>query len=101
MSPNLVFTCTDNHIHTIFPKNQIFKPVSLLIHHEIIYVTDDYSNEVWVMSTSGETIATFGGEHLKGPEGITMDKAGFVYVTSDHSKIVIFLEELLKCLVAN
>ena len=45
---------------------------------------------VWVMNTSGEVIATFGNGHLKNPEGITIDKAGFVHVTSHHSKIIVF-----------
>ena len=85
-----VFTCTDNHICTIFPKNQIFKPVSLLMHHENLYVADDHNHKVWVMNTSGETITTFGGEYLYKPEGIAIDKAGFVYVTCDQSKIVVF-----------
>ena len=42
------------------------------------------------MNTSGEIIATFGGEHLSTPEGITVDKDGFMYVTSHFSKIVVF-----------
>ena len=85
-----VFTCTEHHIRTIAPKNQIFHPVSLLMHDENMYVTDSHNHKVWVMNTSGETIATFGGGHLRYPEGITMDKAGFVYVTSHYSKILVF-----------
>ena len=42
------------------------------------------------MSTTGEAIATFGGGILRNPEGITMDKDGFVYVTSHYSKIFVF-----------
>ena len=55
-----------------------------------IYVTDYGNDCVYVMNTSGEVIATFGSGYLRRPEGITMDKAGFVYVTSDSSKIVVF-----------
>ena len=57
------------------------------MHNENIYVTDANNHKVWVMNTSGEVLATFGVRRL---EGITMDKAGFVYVASDYSKIVVF-----------
>ena len=86
-----VFTCTERHIRSI--ENQrvdIFQPVSLLLHNENIYVTDGHNHQVWVMNTSGEIITTFGGGYLEDPEGITVDKAGFVYVTSHYSKIVAF-----------
>ena len=90
-----VFTCTERHTRFIIPGNQrdnvtFFRPVSLLMHNENIYVTDCNSNKVWVMNTSGVIIATFGEGHLSKPEGITMDKAGFVYVTSHYSKIIVF-----------
>ena len=45
---------------------------------------------VHVMSTSGEIMVTFGDGYLRHPEGITIDKVGFVYVTSHASKIVVF-----------
>ena len=48
------------------------------MHDEKLYVTDDYNHKVWVMNTSGETIATFGDGVLRSLEGITMDKDGFV-----------------------
>ena len=88
-----VFTCTERHIRNIIPGNQridTFQPVSLVVHNENIYVTDANNHRVWVMNTSGETIATFGDGHLSSPEGITIDKIGFVYVTSHYSKIVMF-----------
>ena len=56
-----------------------------------MYVTDDGNHKVQVIDTeSREFIAKFGNEYLYQPEGITIDKDGFVYVTSDSSKIVIF-----------
>ena len=86
-----VFTCTEYHIRSInHPGVHTFRPVSLLMHDESLYVTDDLNHKVWVMSTSGEVIATFGDGILRSPEGITMDKDGFVYVTSSYSKIVVF-----------
>ena len=85
-----VFTHTEQHIRSIGNIIQRFQPVSLLIHNEILYVTDGYNHKVWVMNTSGDIITTFGDGYLYYPEGITMDKDGFVYVTSHYSKIVVF-----------
>jgi DNA-binding beta-propeller fold protein YncE len=72
------------------PKVNLFIPVSLIMHDGNMYVTDRYNHKVWVMSTSGEVITTFGDGILREPEGITMDKAGFVYVTSAKKDIVVF-----------
>ena len=56
-----------------------------------MYVTDEGSDEVRVMNiTSGELVTKFGSGYLYGPEGITIDKDGYVYVTSHFSKLVIF-----------
>ena len=88
-----VFTCTERYIRIIIPSALLintFQPVNLLIHDGNMYVTNCYNHKVWVMNTSGDIIATFGEGHLSAPEGITMDKAGFVYVTSHCSKIVVF-----------
>ena len=43
-----------------------------------------------MIATSGEVIATFGDGILDSPEDITMDKDGYVYVTSHLSKIIVF-----------
>ena len=89
-----VFTFTEDHVHNIecSSANAIgtFRPISLLMHDEKLYVTDDGNHNVWVINTSGETITTFGDGILRNPEGITMDKDGFVYVTSHYSKIFVF-----------
>ncbi len=90
-----VFTPAQCHIRVIIPGNQTvginaFRPVSLFVHDENIYVTDANNHKVWVVNTSGQVVATFGGGFLRRPEGITIDRAGFVYVTSDHSKIIKF-----------
>ena len=78
------------HIHTI-RGDAAFQPVSLFMHGSHMYVTDDGNHEVRVMNIeSREFIAKFGSEYLYNPEGITIDKDGFVYVTSHSSKIVIF-----------
>ena len=85
-----VFTSTECHMLSIGYHIVGFQPVSLLMHSESIYVTDHGNHCVYVMNTSGETIATFGDGHLRHPEGIAMNKDGFVYVTSHASKIVMF-----------
>ena len=88
-----VFTCTERHVRNIILANRridIFQPINLLMYNENLYVTDANNHKVWVMNTSGEIIATFGYGYLSSPEGITVDKAGYVYVTSHYSKIVMF-----------
>ena len=76
-----VFTPAEWHIRIIIPGNQFsfgvseFRPVSLLMHNENIYVTDANNH---------------GNGFLRRPEGIIIDRAGFIYVTSDHFKIVKF-----------
>ena len=80
----------ERHIRTI-SGDQKFKPVSLYMHKSYMYVTDEGNHEVRVISIkSGEVLAKFGRGYLNHPEGITIDKDGFVYVTSEYSKIVVF-----------
>ena len=88
-----VFTQNERHILTIASQKQTsvkFDPVRLLIYKDHMYVTDYFNHYVVVMSLTGEIVAKFGGEFLHEPEGITVDNDGFVYVTSHHSKIVVF-----------
>jgi tripartite motif-containing protein 2/3/tripartite motif-containing protein 71 len=81
---------SERHIHTI-QGDETFKPVSLFIHGNHMYVTDCGHHEVRVIDTeSREFISKFGNGYLSKPEGITIDKDGFVYVTSHYSKIIIF-----------
>ena len=86
-----VFSCSEYHIRNINRARVIvFRPISLLVHDEKLYVTDPGNHKVWIISTSGETISTLGDGMLRSPEGITMDKDGFVYITSHFSKIFVF-----------
>ena len=81
---------SEHHIYTI-KEDAVFRPVSLFTHGNHMYVTDAGHNEVRVIDTeSREFISKFGNGYLHKPEGITIDEDGFVYVTSHHSKIVIF-----------
>ena len=80
----------ERHIHTI-QGDAVFRPVSLFTYGNHMYVTDTGHHEVRVIDTeSREFISKFGNEYLYRPEGITIDRDGFVYVTSHRSKIVIF-----------
>ena len=81
---------SERHIHTI-KGDAVFKPVSLFTHGNHMYVTDGSHHEVRVIDTeSREFISKFGNEYLLKPEGVTIDRDGFVYVTSHHSRIVVF-----------
>ena len=77
------------HLYNIEHKN-LGTPTGLLIHYDHIYVTDYHNRRVTVMTQAGEFVTIFGSEHVKFPEGIAIDENGFLYVTSDHSKIVVF-----------
>ena len=80
----------ERHIHTI-KGDAAFLPVSLFIHGTHMYVTDAGNHEVRVVDVElREFVTKFGSKYLCDPEGITIDKDGFVYVTSHLSKIVIF-----------
>ena len=86
-----VFTSDEFHLYTIDLKHQnLCNPVGLLIHYDHIYTTDYHNDRVLVMKLSGDIVTTFGKEYLKFPEGITVDEDGFLYITSDHSKIIVF-----------
>ena len=90
-----VLTPNERHIRTIGSQKHSmlpFKldPVRILIHKNHAYITDYFNHCVLVMTMTGEIVATFGGESLHEPEGITIDKDDFVYVTSHHSKIFVF-----------
>ena len=102
LTGNIYVTETKNHRIQVFSPHRechiqtikgyaTFQPVSLFIHGNHMYVTDDGHHEVGIIDTeSREFISKFGSEYLYNPEGITIDRDGFVYVTSHFSKIVIF-----------
>ena len=72
-------------------RNQPFdRPLSLVIHEELMYITECPSHRVSVMTTLGELVARFGEGYLQKPEGIAIDDDGYVYVTSHRSKILVF-----------
>ena len=89
-----MFTHDDQHICAIgnqtIGNSKLNSPVGICIHNDYIYVTDYYNHRVVVMNQKGEVATIFGAGHLKKPECIAINQHGFVYVTSNHSKIVIF-----------
>ena len=99
---NIYVVCNGSHYIEVFsPGEHLFtiggthgksftRPVSLVIFKELLYVTEFEGHCVSVLSTTGDYIAHFGGGHLQNPEGIAIDEDGFVYVTSRHSKVVVF-----------
>ena len=85
-----VFESSESHISTIGSTAIKFRPVSILIQNNQLYITDQLNGCILVTTLVGEIVAMVGGGHLSNPEGITIDEDGYVYVTSQHSKIVVF-----------
>ena len=71
-------------------ENPLFYPVSLVFYRELMYITELGGHRVSVITPSGELVARFGEGYLEKPEGIAIDEDGYVYVTSDKSKILMF-----------
>jgi len=66
-------------------------PNWIYVDEEFVYVTDYRSRYVSVFNVSGEFIHRFGADILGHPEGIVVDKDGFVYVAdSDKCKVFVF-----------
>ena len=58
---------------------------------DYIYVTDFATNSVNVFQTPGKFLTRFGGDVLHGPQGVVVDKDGFVYVSDAYNhRIVVF-----------
>ena len=83
------FSSKECPLYAIEHKN-LSTPTGLLLHDDHLYVTDYHNHRVMVITLAGDFVTTFGSEHVKFPEGITVDEDGFLYVTSDHSNIVVF-----------
>ena len=65
-------------------------PQKITISRGYIYTTEYHMNSVCVFTMAGDFVTTFGQEHIVHPEGITIDKDGYVYVTSNKESIVVF-----------
>ena len=89
-----VLTQDGKYLRTIGKKGsapgELQAPGAITIIDDIMYITELVNNRVSVFHTSGRFITTFGEGHLRGPEGITVDEDGFVYITSGRSNVVVF-----------
>ena len=80
-----VFAHNEQHVCTIGNEKshaRFSSPVGILMHNNHIYVTNAFIHNVVVMKLTGEVITVFGDGHLSWPEGITVDRNGYLYVTS-------------------
>ena len=76
--------------NTSIANSLLHNPVSLVVHDELLYITEYSKHRVSIMTTKGKLIARLGAGLLQNPEGIAVDEDGFIYVTSHHSKILVF-----------
>ena len=65
-------------------------PHKIEIFKGYVYTTEYQKNSVCVFTVAGEIVTTFGEEHLTHPEGIAIDKDGYIYVTSNKERIIVF-----------
>ena len=65
-------------------------PHKIEIFKGYVYTTEYQKNSVCVFTVAGDIVTTFGEEHLTDPEGIAIDKDGYIYVTSNKERIIVF-----------
>ena len=65
-------------------------PQRIKIFKGYVYTTEYQKNSVCVFTLTGDIVTTFGEEHLIHPEGIAIDKDGYVYVASNKERIIVF-----------
>ena len=69
---------------------ELLFPVSVQVKNKLLYVVEKGNHRVSVFHTFGHFITTFGTGHLHKPEGIAVDQDGYVYVSTDRKKIILF-----------
>ena len=89
-----VFSPQEQYLRAIgqkrFGSKELVSPINMHISDDQLFITEHEKNHVTVFKTSGELLTTFGNGVLSNPEGIEVDEDGFVYVTSDYSRIVVY-----------
>ena len=89
-----VFSPQEQYLRAIgqkrFGSKELVSPINMHISDDQLFITEHEKNHVTVFKTSGELFTTFGNGVLSNPEGIEVDEDGFVYVTSDYSRIVVY-----------
>ena len=87
-----VFTPQEQFIRFIGYKRvgprELEKPVTLRIFNNSLFIA--HKSYIAVYKVSGELVTTVGEGVLQHPEGLEVDKDGYVYVSSHYSKIVVF-----------
>ena len=89
-----VFTLEHSHLHSIrhedlrYPSGVCFDD-----HQQLLYVCDSTSNCIFGFRQDGEyvmKISVVEGSQLKGPQGIKLDKDGYLYVCdTGNSKVIV------------
>ena len=91
----------NNHIQVMDQKGKFVRNIKKInkqyqyphIPHKIeifkgyVYTTEYQKN---LFTVAGDIVTTFGKEHLTHPEGIAIDKEGYVYITSNKERTVVF-----------
>ncbi len=89
-----VLTPGGQHIHHIGnygnEPGELDHPISVAIHNNMVYVTEENNKRISVFKLSGEFVTTFGEDCLTLPECIAIDENGYVRVTDDRSRIITF-----------
>ena len=65
-------------------------PCKIQIHREFLFITEHHINSVCVFTKSGDFVTTFGETYLVNPDGIAVSEDGYVYVSSNKEKILVF-----------
>jgi DNA-binding beta-propeller fold protein YncE len=81
-----VFDSRGHYIRSI-GTSHLKTPAGLFIRDELIYTTEYLASRISVLTISGELVTTIG---ISKPTGITVGEDGFVYATSNQSKVVVF-----------
>lgn len=72
-------------------KDWYFYPYSIAMHKQCYYVTAMKGQVVIMYQANGKEVRRFGGDVLKRPTGIALDKEGNIYVADNQlSKILLF-----------
>ena len=66
-------------------------PFGVCVVGQYVYVGNDSDHGVWVFTTEGEYVTSFGKHDLRSPRGMCLDKDGYVYVCDYMgNRVVIF-----------
>lgn len=102
---NMYVTDQDNHcIQVLTPDGghirnigmpgkkagELYRPISVAVHKNMVYVADRVTKGISVFKTTGEFLTVFGKGALSHPQCMAIDEHGYIHVTDDRCKIVLF-----------